>query len=84
MGGNFSKYDRGVFSCWLLSVRELLKAYPHAFDLLRLCSFLSPDGVSEDLLVRGIESLDWTQNGNLPGLCPLTLEVANFRDTFTC
>lgn len=43
-----------------------MKSYPHAFDLLRLCSFLSPDGVSEELLYRGLKGIEWANNGNIP------------------
>ncbi|KAK6513653.1 hypothetical protein TWF506_008092 [Arthrobotrys conoides] len=62
LGTAYSKYTEGVFSCWRLSVEALMKSNPHAIDLLRLCSFLSPDGVSEELLHRGVEGIRWAQN----------------------
>ncbi|KAF3318063.1 hypothetical protein TWF173_008802 [Orbilia oligospora] len=55
-------YPEGVFSCWMLSVHKILETNPHAIELLRLCSFLSPHGVSEELLHRGVGAIDWAQN----------------------
>ncbi|KAK6499084.1 hypothetical protein TWF481_011653 [Arthrobotrys musiformis] len=62
LGTSYSKYPDGVFSCWKLSVEALMASNPHAIDLLRVCSFLSPDGVSEQLLHRGVGGIDWAQN----------------------
>ncbi|EQL34218.1 hypothetical protein BDFG_03887 [Blastomyces dermatitidis ATCC 26199] len=58
IGEKFFKFSGGVFSCWELSIQELVKSYAHAFDLLRLCSFLSPNGISEELLYRGLEAIE--------------------------
>ncbi|OAT00134.1 uncharacterized protein BDCG_16486 [Blastomyces dermatitidis ER-3] len=58
IGEKFLKFSGGVFSCWELSIQELVKSYAHAFDLLRLCSFLSPNGISEELLYRGLEAIE--------------------------
>ena len=66
VGKAYSKYTDGVFSCWTLSVQALMESNPHAIDLLRLCSFLSPDGVSEELLYRGVGAIEWAQNRNIP------------------
>ncbi|OJD15769.1 hypothetical protein ACJ73_08948 [Blastomyces percursus] len=65
IGEKFLKYSGGVFSCWELSIQELVKSYAHAFDLLRLCSFLSPNGISVELLYRGLEAIEWAHNGNI-------------------
>ncbi|OAT07923.1 hypothetical protein BDBG_16920 [Blastomyces gilchristii SLH14081] len=62
IGEKFLKFSGGVFSCWELSIQELVKSYAHAFDLLRLCSFLSPNGISEELLYRGLEAIECAQN----------------------
>ncbi|KAF3284997.1 hypothetical protein TWF132_009661 [Orbilia oligospora] len=62
LGTAYLKYTEGVFSCWKLSVEALMRSNPHAIDLLRLCSFLSPDGVSEELLHRGVEGIEWAQD----------------------
>ncbi|KAI9765583.1 MAG: hypothetical protein M1840_007272 [Geoglossum simile] len=58
----FPPYKAGVFSCWEMSARALMESTPHAVDLLRICSFLSPDGISRELLCRGLEAMDWFQN----------------------
>ncbi|KAF3086827.1 hypothetical protein TWF706_011353 [Orbilia oligospora] len=39
-----------------------MESNPYAIELLRLCSFLSPHGVSEELLYRGVGAIDWAQN----------------------
>ncbi|KAK6339900.1 hypothetical protein TWF718_009287 [Orbilia javanica] len=57
LGTAHLKYTEGVFSCWKLSVETLMKSNPFAVYLLRLCSFLSPDGVSEELLHFGVGAL---------------------------
>ncbi|KAF3192085.1 hypothetical protein TWF106_003669 [Orbilia oligospora] len=62
LGTAYLKYTEGVFSCWKLSVEAFMRSNPHAIDLLRLYSFLSPDGVSEELLRRGVEGIEWAQN----------------------
>ncbi|KAI1165816.1 hypothetical protein F5B18DRAFT_130419 [Nemania serpens] len=54
------KYPRGLVSCWELSIQALIKSnMTHSVDLLRLCSFLSPEGVSKELLVRGLTAMEW-------------------------
>ncbi|KAF2788218.1 hypothetical protein K505DRAFT_315276 [Melanomma pulvis-pyrius CBS 109.77] len=58
----FPPYKAGVYSCWELSITALMESTPHAFDLLRVCSFLSPDGISRELLYRGLAVMDWFQN----------------------
>jgi hypothetical protein len=64
VSAKFSTYAEGVFSCWELSVQALMLSMPRAIDLLRLCSFLSPDGVSGELLYRGLSAMEWFDNGN--------------------
>jgi hypothetical protein len=68
VSAKFSTYAEGVFSCWELSVQALMQSTPHAIDLLRLCSFLSPDGVSRELLCRGLSAMEWLENGNTNSL----------------
>ena len=63
IGEKSSNYSEGVFSCWALSVQELIKSYPLAIDLLRLCSYLSPNGISEELIYRGSKGVEWTACG---------------------
>lgn len=72
-------YPVGVFSSWEILIHEAMKLYLHAFDLLRLCSFLSPDGISEELLYRGLEAIEWAYNGNIP-LFPYLSQSAPLRN----
>ncbi|KAF3120627.1 hypothetical protein TWF703_002392 [Orbilia oligospora] len=62
LGMKSEGYPEGVFSCWVLSVHIIMESNPHAIELLQLCSFLSPHGVSEELLYRVVGGIDWAQN----------------------
>ncbi|KAF8246609.1 hypothetical protein K440DRAFT_662037 [Wilcoxina mikolae CBS 423.85] len=62
IGRPFPLYADGVFSCWKLSVQALKESNPDAIHLLRLCAFLSPDGIPKELLYRGLEAMDWVEN----------------------
>ncbi|KAJ4288641.1 hypothetical protein N0V90_011878 [Kalmusia sp. IMI 367209] len=62
IGGKFSQYENGVISCWQLSVQALMESMPHSIDLLRLCSFLGPGGVSKELLYRGLSVMEYFNN----------------------
>ncbi|KAF3132916.1 hypothetical protein TWF594_009427 [Orbilia oligospora] len=62
LGMKSEGYPEGVFSCWMLSVHTIMESNPYAIELLRLCFFLSPHGVSEELLYRGVGAIDWAQN----------------------
>ena len=37
-----------------LSFQQIEQQSPYAADLLRLCAFLAPDAIPEELLIRGI------------------------------
>jgi hypothetical protein len=66
IGRSFPPYADGVFSCWKLSVQALQESNPDAIPLLRLCSFLSPEGVSKELLYRGLKSMHWLNCSEIP------------------
>lgn len=53
----YPPYKDGVFSCWKLSVQAVIELNPHAIDLLRICAFLSPDGISTELLRKGLQEM---------------------------
>ena len=65
IGTRFPPYAEGVFSCWTLSIQALMEVNPDAITLLRFCSSLSPEGISPELLTRGLKALGWLDNGNL-------------------
>ena len=47
-------YPETVATTWSLSFQQIEQQSPAAADLLRLCAFLAPDTIPEELLMRGI------------------------------
>ncbi len=52
-----SKYPHTVATVWSISFEEVNKANPAATKLLRLCAFLDPDAIPEEIIAGGIEML---------------------------
>jgi tetratricopeptide (TPR) repeat protein/DNA-binding XRE family transcriptional regulator len=50
-------YPDTVATTWSLSFQQIEQQSPAAADLLRLCSFLAPDAIPEELLGRGAAEL---------------------------
>src|SRR5207248_3507286 len=46
-----------VATTWSLSFQQVEQANPAAAELLRLCAFLAPDGIPEELLSQGAADL---------------------------
>jgi tetratricopeptide (TPR) repeat protein len=46
-----------VAATWSLSFEKVQKANPAAADLLRLCAFLDPDGIQEEIFTEGASEL---------------------------
>src|SRR5205085_6090029 len=46
-------YPETVATTWSLSFQQIEQQSPAAADLLRLCAFLAPDAIPEELLTRG-------------------------------
>lgn len=63
LGESFKSYKDGVLSCFEMSAKYLTEKNPDAMKLLRLLSFLSEDGVPDELLERGIKGIPWTEKG---------------------
>lgn len=57
--GIFSKrdYPHSVATTWSLSFERVEEADPVAANLLRLCAFLHPDAIPEELITAGISEL---------------------------
>jgi tetratricopeptide (TPR) repeat protein/transcriptional regulator with XRE-family HTH domain len=53
-----SDYSQSVATTWALSFEKIERNNAVAADLLRLCAFLQPDGISEQLLLQGISDPD--------------------------
>lgn len=51
-------YPHTVATTWNPSFAHLEQSHPGAADLLRLCAFLSPDSISESLLLAGCARLE--------------------------
>ena len=52
-GKQASNYPNSVATTWSLSFEKIEQANPAAADLLRLCAFLAPDHIPEELLRMG-------------------------------
>jgi tetratricopeptide (TPR) repeat protein/transcriptional regulator with XRE-family HTH domain len=55
-------YPETVDTTWSLSFQQIEQQSPAAADLLRLCAFLAPDAIPEELFTRGSAEL-----GAIPG-----------------
>ncbi len=55
-------YTETVATTWSLSFQQVEQQNPAAADVLRLCAFLAPDTIPEELLTRGAAEL-----GAIPG-----------------
>jgi tetratricopeptide (TPR) repeat protein/DNA-binding XRE family transcriptional regulator len=53
----FGDYPDTVATTWSLSFQQVEQESPAATDLLRLCAFLAPDAIPEELLTRGAAEL---------------------------
>lgn len=54
-GQQLTAYPDSVATTWLLSFEKVEQANPAAAELLRLCAFLSPDQIPEELVREGAE-----------------------------
>lgn len=56
-GAESADYPHTVASTWALAFAQLEHATPAAADLLRLCAFLQPDAIAEEIFAEGAASL---------------------------
>ncbi len=56
-GGVIADHPESVATTWSLSFEQVEQRNPAAADLLRLCAFLAPDAIPEELLTQGAEGL---------------------------
>ena len=61
-------YREAVATTWTLAFQKVEAASPAAADLLRLCAFLSPDAIPEEIITAGAPDLG-------PTLQPLSDEM---------
>jgi hypothetical protein len=70
-GAQATNYPNSVATTWSLSFERVEQANPAAAELLRLCAYLSPDRIPEELIKDG--AAHWT---------PLLQQAASDRFTF--
>ncbi len=51
------EYPHTVATTWSLSFRQVEQVNPAAADLLRLCAFLDPDAIPEEIITKGASQL---------------------------
>jgi tetratricopeptide (TPR) repeat protein len=56
-GGLVADHPAPVATTWSLSFQKVQKQQPAATELLRLCAFLAPDAISEEILTTGASFL---------------------------
>ena len=56
-GGLVSDHPAPVATTWSLSFQRVEEQKPAAADLLRLCAFLAPDAIAEEILTAGASFL---------------------------
>src|SRR5258708_14025315 len=56
-GGLIADHPESVATTWSLSFEQVEQRNPAAPDLLRLCAFLAPDAIPEELLTQGATEL---------------------------
>ncbi len=56
-GGIVDDHPESVATTWSISFAEVERLHPTAADLLRVCAFLDPDAIPEELIVGGAAEL---------------------------
>jgi tetratricopeptide (TPR) repeat protein/transcriptional regulator with XRE-family HTH domain len=56
-GGAVSDHPEAVAKTWSLSFEKVQQANPAAADLLRVCAFLHPDAIAEEIITQGATEL---------------------------
>lgn len=56
-GGLRPEHPESIVASWSLSFEKIEQAHPAAAELLRLCAFLHPDAIAEELLIEGAAEL---------------------------
>ena len=72
-GGLVTDHPASVATTWSLSFEQVEERNPAAADLLRVCAFLHPDAIPEDMLIEGAASLG-------PRLKPLARDELAFNE----
>ena len=73
-GGTGKEHPEPVATTWSLSFEQVERLNPMAADLLRVCAFLAPDAIPEELLIEGASELGTR-------IQPLTTDATRINDT---
>ncbi|KAG8792219.1 hypothetical protein FRC12_006797 [Ceratobasidium sp. 428] len=68
LGGNVEKYDKTVYTTWIMSYERLK---PHTQQLLGLMAYLHHGGITENVFRRAVNSMD-----RIPAIPPTDEELA--------
>ncbi|QBD82828.1 helix-turn-helix domain-containing protein [Ktedonosporobacter rubrisoli] len=71
-GGSTSSYPASVSITWSSSLAHISQVSPLAHNLLRLCAFLAPDAIPEELFLKGTAALG--EPLSRLSICPLHLQ----------
>jgi tetratricopeptide (TPR) repeat protein len=72
-GGTGKEHRESVATTWSLSFEQVERLNPMATDLLRVCAFLAPEAIPEDLLLEGASELG-------ARIQPLTTDATRIND----
>src|SRR5439155_10315888 len=72
-GGLVADHPASVATTWSLSFKQVEQTSPAAADLLRVCAFLHPDAIPEEMLIEGAAHLG-------PQLKPLATDELAFNE----
>ena len=80
--GRPTEYPETVYTTWSLALEALNKMYPEAQEILAICSFLSPEKISRELILNimtnvpkdfGQHSNEWYLSSGIRVLCRYSL-----------
>ena len=72
-GGTGKEHPEPVATTWSLSFKQVERLNPMATDLLRVCAFLAPNAIPEELLLEGASELGTR-------IQPLTTDATRIND----
>ncbi len=75
-GKYVTDHEESVATTWSLSFEKVQQANPAAADLLRLCAFLDPDSIPEEIITKGAPHLG-------PTLQPVATDPIKLNEAIT-
>lgn len=78
-GASAQGHCEPVATTWSLSFEKVQKAYPSAANLLRLCAFLHPDAIHEEIISEGVQEPGPTLESLATDLVELDSAISQLR-----